>query len=87
MAAVMACRMNIVVRNKCERLLRDPCECQAELGDIARITEVSFVSSFKFFMYWAAIVGKDNRGNSDFFVMLITRFVNSSIAKTILVNE
>ena len=30
----------------CKGLLKDPCECQAELGDIARIAEVSFVSSY-----------------------------------------
>ena len=27
--------------------MREPCECQAELGGIARIVEVSFVSSLK----------------------------------------
>ena len=39
-----------------EGLQRDPCECQADLGDIARMqgAEVSFVSSSKFVMYWAA---------------------------------
>ena len=26
-------------------ILRDPCECQAELGGIARIVEIRFVSS------------------------------------------
>ena len=31
--------------------MRDPCECHAELGGIARIVEVSFVFSFKFVMY------------------------------------
>ena len=48
---------NIVGSNKCEGLLRDPCECQAELGDIARIDETSFESSFRFARYWAAIMG------------------------------
>ena len=31
--------------------MRDLCECQAELGGIARIVEVSFMSSFKFVRY------------------------------------
>ena len=31
-------------------LLREPCECQAELGGIARIVEVNLVS-FKFVRY------------------------------------
>ena len=30
--------------------MRDPCNCQAELGGIARIVEVSFLS-FKFVWY------------------------------------
>ena len=32
-------------------ILRDPYECQAELGGIARIVKVSFVSTFKFVRY------------------------------------
>ena len=43
---------------KCEGLLRDPYECQGELGNIAKIAEASFVSSFV--MYWAAILGSVN---------------------------
>ena len=40
----------------CEGLLRDPCECQAEVCGIARIVEVSFVSAFKFVTYGGAIM-------------------------------
>ena len=35
----------------------DLCKSPSELGDIARIGEVGFVSSFRFVMCWAAIVG------------------------------
>ena len=35
----------MVGSHKCKDLSRDPCECQAELSDIARTAEVSFVSS------------------------------------------
>ena len=41
---------NIVSSHKCEGLFRESCECQAELGDIARIDVGNFVSSFKFVM-------------------------------------
>ena len=43
--------------HKCGCLLRKPCECQAELGDIAKIAKESFVFSFRLVMYLAAIVG------------------------------
>ena len=36
--------------------MRDPCGCQAELSDIARIFEVYFVSSFRFVMFWLAFM-------------------------------
>ena len=51
----MAC-----LSHKYEGVLRDLCECPAELGDNARIAEVRFVYSFKFVMYWVAIVGSVN---------------------------
>ena len=44
-------------KQPCEDLLRDPCECQAELGDIARIAEVSFVSSLSLSCKGGAIIG------------------------------
>ena len=40
--------LNVIGSHKCEGLFRDPCECLAELGYIARIAAVSVVSSFRF---------------------------------------
>ena len=42
-----------------ECLLRDLCEYQSRLGDIARIAEVSLMSSFSLIMCWEAIVGSN----------------------------
>ena len=81
--------------------LRDLCECQAELCNIAMTAEVSFVSSFRFVIYWVAIVGSLCECQAELsntaeitevtvpflvFFMYI-KIMQTSIAKTLLLNE